>query len=37
VATPRQLADAVRHGSRVQRGEVERATARALEVLRPAV
>ena len=37
VAGPRQLADVVRHGSRVQRSEVEQATARALEVLRPAV
>jgi hypothetical protein len=37
VVGPRRLADVVRHGSRVQRGEVEQATARALEVLRPAV
>jgi hypothetical protein len=37
VATPRRLADVVRHGSRMQRGDIERTTARALEVLRPAV
>jgi hypothetical protein len=37
VATLRQLADVVRHGARVQREEVQQATARALEVLRPAV
>jgi hypothetical protein len=37
VVGPRRLADIVRHGSRVQRGEIEQATARALEVLRPAV
>jgi nuclease-like protein len=36
VATPRRLAGAVRGGPRVPRGEVERATASALEVLRPA-
>jgi hypothetical protein len=36
VATPRRLADVVRRGSRVQRREVEQATARALEILRPA-
>jgi hypothetical protein len=36
-ATLRQLPDVVRHGSRVQPSEVERATARLLEVLRPAV
>jgi hypothetical protein len=33
----RQLPDVVRRGSRVQPSEVERATARLLEVLRPAV
>jgi hypothetical protein len=33
----RRLPDIVRHGSRVQPSEVERASARALEVLRPAV
>jgi hypothetical protein len=32
----RRLPEAVRHGSRVQAIEVERASARALEVLRPA-
>jgi hypothetical protein len=36
VAAPRQLADVVRHGSQVAPGEVELATARLLEVLRPA-
>jgi hypothetical protein len=36
VAAPRQLADVVRHGSKVAPGEVELATARLLEVLRPA-
>jgi hypothetical protein len=36
VATPRRLADVVRRGSRVQRRQVEQATARALEILRPA-
>ena len=36
VAAPRQLADVVRHGSTVAPGEVELATARLLEVLRPA-
>jgi Nuclease-related domain len=36
VATPRRLADVVRRGSRVQRRHVELATARALEILRPA-
>jgi nuclease-like protein len=35
--SPRQLADVIRHGPPVQRGEVERVTASALEVLRPAV
>jgi hypothetical protein len=33
----RRLPDVVRHGSRVQESQVERASARALEVLRPAV
>jgi Nuclease-related domain len=37
VATPRRLAGAVRGGPRAPRGEVERVTAGALEVLRPAV
>jgi Nuclease-related domain len=37
VATPRRLADAVRGAPGVARGEVDRAAARALEVLRPAV
>jgi nuclease-like protein len=36
VAAPGQLADVVRHGSTVAPGEVELATARLLEVLRPA-
>lgn len=36
IAAPRQLAHVVRHGSKVGSGEVERATARLLEVLRPA-
>jgi|GEM_PF-1156764 len=36
VAAPQQLADVVRHGSKVALGEVELATARLLEVLRPA-
>ena len=36
VVTPRRLADAIRGGPRVRRGEVEQAAARALEVLRPA-
>jgi hypothetical protein len=34
--TPRRLADAIRGGPRVRRGEVDQAAARALEVLRPA-
>jgi nuclease-like protein len=37
VATPRRLAAAIRSRPPVQRGEVDRAAARALEVLRPAV
>jgi hypothetical protein len=37
VATQRQLAEVVRHGSPQQPGDVERATTRVLEVLRPAV
>jgi Nuclease-related domain len=37
VTTPRRLANTVRGGPRVRRGEVERVTASALEVLRPAV
>jgi Nuclease-related domain len=37
VATPRRLDAAVRSGTRVPRGEVDRAAARALEVLRAAV
>jgi hypothetical protein len=36
VAGPRQLADVVRHGSKLAPGEVELATARLLAVLRPA-
>lgn len=36
VVTPRRLADAIRGGPRVRRGEVDQAAARALEVLRPA-
>jgi Nuclease-related domain len=36
VVAPRQLADVVRHGSKLAPGEVELATARLLEVLRPA-
>jgi hypothetical protein len=36
VTTPRRLADAVRGGSRVRGEVVDQATARALEVLRPA-
>jgi hypothetical protein len=36
VAAPRQLADVVRHGSTVAPWEVELASARLLEVLRPA-
>jgi hypothetical protein len=37
VATHRQLAETVRHGSPQQPSDVEHATARALELLRPAV
>jgi hypothetical protein len=37
VVTHRQVADIVRHGSRLQPSDVEHATARALELLRPAV
>jgi hypothetical protein len=37
VVTHRQLAEIVRHGSRLQPRYVEHATARALELLRPAV
>jgi hypothetical protein len=37
VATLSRLADVVREGPRVGRGEVDQAVARALEVLRPAV
>ena len=37
VATRRQLAEAIRHGSRLQPSYVEHATDRALELLRPAV
>jgi Nuclease-related domain len=37
VATHRQLAETVRHGSRLQPSDVERATARVLELLRPAI
>ena len=37
VAFPRQLADAVHHGSQVQLGDIEWATARLLELFRPAV
>jgi hypothetical protein len=37
VTTRRQLADVVRHGSPLTPGEVEQATTRALELLRPAV
>lgn len=37
VVTHRQLAETVRHGSPLQHGDVERVTARALQVLRPAV
>jgi hypothetical protein len=37
VATPRRLAGAVRGGPRLPRGEVQRVTAGALEVLRPAM
>jgi Nuclease-related domain len=37
VATPRQLPAIIRHGSPLQPSDVERATARALELLRPAV
>jgi hypothetical protein len=37
VVTHRQLAETVRHGSPVQPSDVEHATVRALELLRPAV
>jgi hypothetical protein len=37
VTTRRQLADVVRHGSPLTSGEVQQATTRALELLRPAV
>ena len=37
VTTRRQLADVVRHGSPLTPGEVEQATTRALQLLRPAV
>jgi Nuclease-related domain len=37
VAPPRRLADVIRRGSPLQPGEVDQATTRVLEVLRPAV
>jgi len=36
LVTPRRLPDVVRHGSRAQAVEVQRASARALQMLRPA-
>jgi hypothetical protein len=37
VVTHRQVAEIIRQGSRLQPKDVEHATARALELLRPAV